>query len=132
MAPEIDDIRDVFDTTESDTAITTCIEMATDLVDDRLGDDAESLGTEQRNRLETLIACHFLAAGDPTAMSGGLGDESHEFERLSSTNAYDLLETRYGRRAVTYDPTGLLLEIPVDDGDETADSGDDMIEFFGV
>lgn len=133
-----DDVRDEYRTTEDDSTIETAIANADDVVTQRLEGRLDELGSgpanghTQQERLTVLVACHFLAAPDPTSASTSVGDEQHDYEGISTTNAYDLLETRFGRRAVTLDPTNQLLPSqPGGDGGDT--SGDpDHFETFGV
>lgn len=127
----VEDVRDLFDTNESDTSVQTCIDMADDLVTQRLGDTTSELADGQYDRLVTLVSCHFLAAPDPTEESGSVGSESHDYEGISSTMAVDLLETRYGRRAVTYDPTGKLLDRAQEQQDDGG-VGPDGFHVFGT
>lgn len=97
------EVRDLYSThpdgTDANTnAVQFYIAEAESVVDDRLagvtGFDAADL-----RRIEALLACHFLAATDPTETEGGIGDERTTFE--GADLALDGLgETRFGRRAI--------------------------------
>lgn len=119
------EVRDIYSphvdgTALNSTAVQFYIDAASALVDEHLGGSNVSSG--QLQRIEALLACHYLAAGDPTELSFGESDAQGEFEAPSTIPA-DLGETRFGRRALTLDPTGNLARIP---------SGDvSKAEFFG-
>lgn len=109
---DVQTVRSIYSTqadgsTYDDDAISFWIDEAHDTVNDRLGDELSRVDESKLERLEALVACHYLGAGDPHEKSGGMGDQSSTFEG-SSVEGEGLRETRFGRRAITADPTGRL------------------------
>lgn len=106
---DADDVREVYEgETASTDALDFWIAAANDLVADRL--DASEFGDEELARIQLLVACHFLAAQNPTESEMDAESVSATYEGVSEPDAADadLTETRYGRRAITLDTTGGL------------------------
>jgi len=119
MAPTITDLRDIYETTASDAAIDFWISAAGDLLDDAF--EQHDVGPSVRERIHRLVAVHFLAAEDPTLSEGSVGQNTHKYEGAGDLTG--LAETRYGRRALSLDPTGALA---------THSREAPEIEFFGA
>lgn len=106
------DASDVQEVYEGETASTDALDFwiaaAEDLVAERL--DANEFSGDTLHRIELLVACHFLAAQNPTEseMDAGPVSASYEGVREPQASEADLDETRYGRRALTLDHTGAL------------------------
>ena len=103
-------VRDIFSahdegTALPDEAVDHAITEATIFVTDRLG--GEGVADATLELIETRVACHFIAASDPTEKSFTEGDIRGEFEG-SDVEEMGLAETRHGRRAIALDPTGTL------------------------
>lgn len=117
-APTVAEVRTIFDTNYPDEAITFWAAAADDYVTDAL----TGAGVEQAtvDRITRLVACHFLAAQDPTESSDSLGDSRVSYEGDAGPG---LSETRYGRRAIQLDPSGQL---------EIASLPSPTLEFYGT
>jgi len=119
------EVRDIYGPHPEGTALSTSavefhVEGANDLVSDILG--GESVGGDRLRRIEALVACHLLASGDPTEQSFREGDSRATFEGPAEIRE-GLPETRFGRRAILLDPTGLLAQAPAGEVSKA--------EFFG-
>jgi len=119
------EVRDVFSAHADGTALDTAavdfyIAAANDLVNEYLSGAGIASNTLQR--IEALLACHMLAAADPTEVQFSEGDTSGTFES-PDTIPEGLGETRHGRRALALDPTGNLSRMPTGDVSKA--------EFFG-
>lgn len=104
------EVRSVFSETADGTAmdgvaVSFYIEAANDVVTAHL--DGKGLAADALQRIEALVACHLIAASDPTEDEGSIGDESTTFEG-ADLGDYGFRETRFGRRAITLDTTGTL------------------------
>jgi len=103
------DVKAVYDNEEASTgAIQFWIDAAEDLVADRL--DADAFEGDQLARITLLVACHNLAAQNPTEDETDVGPVSTSYEGVDEPDARTagLSETRYGRRALSLDDTGGL------------------------
>ena len=102
------DVLAIFDSDPATEAVEFCIAAAEDLVDDRL--DAGAFDGDTLERITLLVACHTLAAQQPTESKGNVGPASFSYEGVSEPDAHEagLAETRYGRRALSLDTTGGL------------------------
>lgn len=103
-------VRDIFSahaegTALSDEAVDFWVDAANDFVTAHL--DGEGLSDSVLQRIEALVACHGIASGDPTESSFAEGDIRGEFEG-SGIEREGLYETRFGRRAIMLDTTGVL------------------------
>jgi hypothetical protein len=106
------DVRDVYSAHAEGTALDTPgvqfhINTANQFVTDRLASDISDADTLRR--LETLVACHFIHASDPSEAEFAEGDASATFEGANQSGT-GLAETRFGRLAITVDPTGVLAD----------------------
>lgn len=101
------DVRDIYlGTSASTSAVEFWIDVAEDYVSEAYRGVAGAPTDPELDRITTLVACHFLAAQDPTEARSSIGDASHEYE--GPADEAGLAETRYGRRAMSLDPTGAL------------------------
>jgi hypothetical protein len=102
------DVLAIFDGDASTAAVEFWITAAEDLVDERL--DAGEFDGDTLARITLLVACHNLAAQQPTESKGSVGPATFSYEGVREPDAHDagLAETRYGRRALSLDGTGGL------------------------
>jgi len=102
-APSEQEVRELFigDTEASSGAITFYAESANDLVERWV--PTGNYTSDEVDRATRLVACHMVAATDPTERSETAGDAEADYERPTTTPA-DLGETRYGRRAIAMIP----------------------------
>ena len=97
------DVREEYDTSASTGAVERAIRAAEATVDNAL--DRSAFDDAVLADITVYLACHNVAATDPTEEESELGDSSHTYE---SAVGEGLRETRFGRRALTLDHTGGL------------------------
>jgi hypothetical protein len=124
------DVRTIYDGEEAPTeAIQLWIDAAEDLVSNRL--EASAFAGDQLARITLLVACHNLAAQNPTESKTEVGPITNTYEGVDEPDAQaaDLSETRYGRRALSLDDTGNL---EAGEEDEEATEDPFVFETYGV
>jgi hypothetical protein len=104
-----DAVAKIFDTelsTDANGEIEAWIEIATELVDD-ISEADSSITPTRLEKIEKLLAAHFVATQDPRAAkeSGESVSITYEGDTGMRINA-----TRYGQQASMLDPTGTLQE----------------------
>lgn len=95
------DVQAIINRTASDDALTFWIGWANTVIDDADITASESTLTD----LERLVAAHGVSAQEPTEAATTIADLRVEYEGEAGPG---LRETRYGRRAITLDPSGEL------------------------
>jgi len=103
-------VRGEYDTNASTASVERSIRAAEATIGASL--DTDAFTAPVLDDLVTYLACHYVAATDPTVESDEIGDSSHDYESASGEG---LRETRFGRRALALDHTGGLTDSPGDD-----------------
>jgi len=104
-----DDVRAEYDTNASTASVERGIRAAEATVSNV---DTSEFTDQMLDDLVTYLACHYVAASDPTVESDEIGDSAHDYE---SATGEGLRETRFGRRALALDHTGGLTGSPGDE-----------------
>lgn len=98
------EVRDLYSTHPDGTdaslsAVGFYIDVASSNVDDRLASEGYGFTADELQRIEALLACHYLHSTDPREAEGAIGDESTSFEE-AGLGLSGLEATRFGRRAI--------------------------------
>lgn len=104
MAPTPSQIREIFDTDLSDSAIQTWIEIGQRWIDE-IGRKDASLSQSELDNIHKLITAHLASAQDQRLSSASRETASADYQGQTGMNWES---TTYGQRALALDPTGTL------------------------
>ena len=109
IEPTVGLFEDTFDTAAKAAVIEFWIDAADDLLDAALKEASMKNPWTQntRTRIVLLVARHLLAAEAPDATRETVGDNTFEYS-VPSEVLGGLAETRWGRRALVLDTSGVL------------------------
>lgn len=106
------DVKQVINTSLSDSYIITHIQVATELVDEVLGSDT-SLTSLMKKWIEMYLAAHFIALSNERATTGGavLEREAGDTRVRYAAASVAVSSTSYGQAAINLDRTGKLAQM---------------------
>lgn len=112
------DVRGEYDTSASTASVERAIRGGEAIAEQNL--DHSQFRDATLSDIVVYLACHMVAADDPTEKQSSVADSQYTYE---SAVGEGLRETRFGRRALSLDHTGGL---------DSADETEAVFESFGV
>lgn len=98
------EVKEIFDTELSNTAVQQWIEIANTLVD-RISDRDSSITSTTLTQIEKLAACHLAATQDPRLEQASAETRSATYQ---GETGMGWESTIYGQQALALDPTNVL------------------------
>jgi len=105
MAPTPTEVKEIFDTSLSESAIQTWIDIGQPFIDDIAAES--NLSQSELDNIHKLVTAHLASAQDQRIESTSRETGSMTYR---GETGMDWMGTTYGQRAVALDPTGTLKE----------------------
>lgn len=98
------EVKEILDTSLTDAAVSTWIDIASDQVDDIAAFNGD-ISTTRLGNIELMLSAHYATTQDPRHESASSSSRNVSYEGETGMN---LMASKYGQNAVQLDPTGLL------------------------
>lgn len=108
----IEDVKDIFDTTMSDSSIEAFITSATNIVSNGPALSPVGLGADELKEIERYVAAHLCCLMDPREIRHKTGDAEAWFQpNVTTAFGQGLRFTNYGQMALVLDRSGTLAKL---------------------